>query len=187
MTTMDITHDGFGFMLAFGDLAWVPFVYSLQAYYLVSHPNDVSWPMASLIVALKREYCFLWPHVTHRVWSLLRCRTCVHDAPLAVAEAGPCHPGSLLPCRENGHFVLRVVFCAVVAPPGHLKEEGAWACLGHGGGVQAGTRRPYGHVEGGQNLSLGKSSQRGLRGGECLMWTVAAKVGLGDWGMGGVC
>ncbi|XP_077636047.1 delta(14)-sterol reductase LBR [Crocuta crocuta] len=53
LTTMDITHDGFGFMLAFGDLAWVPFVYSLQAYYLVGHPNDVSWPMASLIVALK--------------------------------------------------------------------------------------------------------------------------------------
>ena len=27
---MDITTDGFGFMLAFGDLAWVPFIYSLQ-------------------------------------------------------------------------------------------------------------------------------------------------------------
>ena len=24
LTTMDITTDGFGFMLAFGDLAWVP-------------------------------------------------------------------------------------------------------------------------------------------------------------------
>jgi delta14-sterol reductase len=31
LTTMDITTDGFGFMLAFGDLAWVPFIYSLQA------------------------------------------------------------------------------------------------------------------------------------------------------------
>ena len=30
LTTMDITTDGFGFMLAFGDLAWVPFTYSLQ-------------------------------------------------------------------------------------------------------------------------------------------------------------
>ena len=30
LTTMDITTDGFGFMLAFGDLAWVPFIYSLQ-------------------------------------------------------------------------------------------------------------------------------------------------------------
>ncbi|KAG5647001.1 hypothetical protein DXG03_001725 [Asterophora parasitica] len=33
-TTMDITTDGFGFMLAIGDLAWVPFTYSLQARYL---------------------------------------------------------------------------------------------------------------------------------------------------------
>ncbi len=32
---MDITTDGFGFMLAAGDLAWVPFTYSLQARYLV--------------------------------------------------------------------------------------------------------------------------------------------------------
>lgn len=31
LTTMDITTDGFGFMLAFGDLTWVPFTYSLQA------------------------------------------------------------------------------------------------------------------------------------------------------------
>ena len=35
LTTMDIVNDGFGFMLAFGDLAWVPFTYSLQARYLV--------------------------------------------------------------------------------------------------------------------------------------------------------
>ncbi|GAB5583314.1 delta(14)-sterol reductase LBR [Prionailurus iriomotensis] len=53
LTTMDITHDGFGFMLAFGDLVWVPFIYSFQAFYLVGHPNEVSWPMASLIIALK--------------------------------------------------------------------------------------------------------------------------------------
>lgn len=58
LTTMDIIHDGFGFMLAFGDLVWVPFVYSLQAFYLVLHPNEVSWPLAALIVALKRECSF---------------------------------------------------------------------------------------------------------------------------------
>ncbi|XP_062828684.1 delta(14)-sterol reductase LBR [Anolis carolinensis] len=52
LTTMDITHDGFGFMLAFGDLVWVPFLYSLQAFYLVNHPNEMSWPMASGIIAL---------------------------------------------------------------------------------------------------------------------------------------
>lgn len=53
LTTMDIIHDGFGFMLAFGDLVWVPFIYSFQAVYLVSHPNEVSWPVACLIIALK--------------------------------------------------------------------------------------------------------------------------------------
>lgn len=38
LTTMDITTDGFGFMLAFGDLVWVPFIYSLQARYLAVYP-----------------------------------------------------------------------------------------------------------------------------------------------------
>ena len=47
LTTMDITTDGFGFMLAFGDLAWVPFIYSLQARYLVEHdPNLAAGPVA---------------------------------------------------------------------------------------------------------------------------------------------
>merc|ERR1712118_407377 len=34
--------DGFGFMLAFGDLAWVPLTYSLQAYFLVHHDPQLS-------------------------------------------------------------------------------------------------------------------------------------------------
>ncbi|KAH0830899.1 hypothetical protein AYO21_11545 [Fonsecaea monophora] len=38
LTTMDVTTDGFGFMLAFGDLTWVPFIYSLQARYLAVYP-----------------------------------------------------------------------------------------------------------------------------------------------------
>jgi len=42
LTTMDITTDGFGFMLVFGDLGWVPFTYSLQARYLVNHDPGLS-------------------------------------------------------------------------------------------------------------------------------------------------
>ncbi|PSR80898.1 delta(14)-sterol reductase like protein [Coniella lustricola] len=38
LTTMDITTDGFGCMLAFGDLVWVPFFYSLQTRYLSVYP-----------------------------------------------------------------------------------------------------------------------------------------------------
>uniref|UniRef100_A0A8C6VSB5 Delta(14)-sterol reductase LBR n=1 Tax=Nothobranchius furzeri TaxID=105023 RepID=A0A8C6VSB5_NOTFU len=53
LTTMDLMHDGFGFMLAFGDLVWVPFTYTLQAYYLVDHPNPLSLPVLFAIVVLK--------------------------------------------------------------------------------------------------------------------------------------
>lgn len=48
-------HDGFGFMLAFGDLVWVPFTYTLQAYYLVEHPNPLGLPALAAIITLKRE------------------------------------------------------------------------------------------------------------------------------------
>jgi Delta14-sterol reductase len=43
LTTMDITTDGFGFMLSFGDLVWVPFIYSIQAHYLAIHPVHLGW------------------------------------------------------------------------------------------------------------------------------------------------
>ncbi|XP_002735928.1 delta(14)-sterol reductase LBR-like [Saccoglossus kowalevskii] len=53
LTTMDIVHDGFGFMLAFGDLVWVPFTYSLQTRYLVDHPLDLSYISIAAIIAIK--------------------------------------------------------------------------------------------------------------------------------------
>ena len=56
LTTMDLMHDGFGFMLAFGDLVWVPFTYTLQAYYLVGHPNPLSLPLLTVIILLKCMY-----------------------------------------------------------------------------------------------------------------------------------
>lgn len=49
---MDIVHDGFGFMLAFGDLTWVPFTYSLQANFLVVHPHSLGPVGAAAIVLL---------------------------------------------------------------------------------------------------------------------------------------
>jgi delta14-sterol reductase len=46
---MDITTDGFGWMLAFGDLAWVPFTYSTQSRFLVDHPVKLA-PWGVLLV-----------------------------------------------------------------------------------------------------------------------------------------
>jgi hypothetical protein len=53
LTTMDITTDGLGFMLAFGDLSWVPFTYSLQARVLVDFPQQLSVLAIIGIVLLK--------------------------------------------------------------------------------------------------------------------------------------
>jgi len=53
LTTVDITTDGFGFMLAFGDLAWVPFTYTLQSRFLSQVPVHMSAPAIVGILALK--------------------------------------------------------------------------------------------------------------------------------------
>lgn len=49
---MDITADGFGMMLAFGDLVWVPFTYSLQARYLAMYPQTLSFPFLVGVIGL---------------------------------------------------------------------------------------------------------------------------------------
>ena len=38
LSTIDVTTDGFGFMLVFGDLVWLPFTYSWQTRYLAVYP-----------------------------------------------------------------------------------------------------------------------------------------------------
>lgn len=42
LTMMDIVTDGFGFMLCFGDLAWVPFTYTYKCKFLYHYPQDHS-------------------------------------------------------------------------------------------------------------------------------------------------
>lgn len=52
LSTMDITTDGFGFMLCFGDLAWVPFTYSIQARYLVENDPQLSYTALAVILGI---------------------------------------------------------------------------------------------------------------------------------------
>lgn len=52
LTMMDITTDGFGFMLAFGDLSLVPFTYCLQARYLSVSPIELGNTKCGLIVGV---------------------------------------------------------------------------------------------------------------------------------------
>ncbi|KAI1314805.1 erg24, C-14 sterol reductase [Mortierella claussenii] len=51
LTTMDITTDGFGFMLANGLLTWLPMNYSLQARFLAAYPVDMSLAHTILVIA----------------------------------------------------------------------------------------------------------------------------------------
>jgi delta14-sterol reductase len=52
LTTIDITTDGFGMMLSFGDLVWVPFIYSQQTRYLSTHPVSLGPLRLAGIIAL---------------------------------------------------------------------------------------------------------------------------------------
>ncbi|KAG9284761.1 hypothetical protein G9A89_000910, partial [Geosiphon pyriformis] len=53
LTTLDITMDGFGWMLSFGNISWVAFMYPLQTRYLALHPVHLSWLQIIGIVSLK--------------------------------------------------------------------------------------------------------------------------------------
>ena len=55
LTTIDITTDGFGFMLAFGDLVWLPFIYSLQARYLAVDPVHLG-PLGIAVVLAPQAF-----------------------------------------------------------------------------------------------------------------------------------
>jgi Delta14-sterol reductase len=52
LSTWDIRHERFGWMLCWGDLVWVPFTYTLQAYYLVEHAHELPPWGTGAIVAL---------------------------------------------------------------------------------------------------------------------------------------
>ncbi|MFW5920585.1 MAG: hypothetical protein ACOCUS_02005, partial [Polyangiales bacterium] len=52
LTTWDIRHEPFGWMLGWGSLVWVPFTYALQGLYLVQHPVELPWWAIAAITAL---------------------------------------------------------------------------------------------------------------------------------------
>jgi 7-dehydrocholesterol reductase len=52
LKTIDIAHDHFGWMLAWGDLVWLPYMYTLQGFYLVFNPVDLSSGYALFVLAV---------------------------------------------------------------------------------------------------------------------------------------
>ena len=52
LKTIDISHDHFGWMLAWGDSVWLPYMYTLQGFYLLNNPVDLSGLHAGLVLLL---------------------------------------------------------------------------------------------------------------------------------------
>uniref|UniRef100_A0A8C2WK91 Delta(14)-sterol reductase TM7SF2 n=1 Tax=Cyclopterus lumpus TaxID=8103 RepID=A0A8C2WK91_CYCLU len=113
LTTMDIVHDGFGFMLVFGDLAWVPFTYGLQASFLVVHPQALSPLGAATIIALngletiatatgKRLLVSGW-------WGIVRHPNYLGDLLMALAWSLPCGFSHLLPYFYVVYFTVLLI------------------------------------------------------------------------------
>lgn len=52
LVMMDIITDGLGYMLTFGDIVWVPFLYSTQTRYLSVYPLQLGWAGVSAVSAV---------------------------------------------------------------------------------------------------------------------------------------
>jgi len=52
LTTMDVIMDGFGFMLSFGDLVWVPFIYNFQTRYLAMFPLELGLKGLAMVLGV---------------------------------------------------------------------------------------------------------------------------------------
>ncbi|XP_023374225.1 delta(14)-sterol reductase isoform X2 [Otolemur garnettii] len=127
LTTMDITHDGFGFMLAFGDLAWVPFTYSLQAQFLLYHPQSLGLPMASVICLINGQsgrgtkLGLTFPH------PLLFILFMQHPQPLVTTSSV-----GLIPRKTLSERILLIPEWLVLKPSRQPQDGSCW-CLGGGG------------------------------------------------------
>jgi protein-S-isoprenylcysteine O-methyltransferase Ste14 len=60
LTTWDIKHENFGFVLAWGCLVWIPFAYSLQPLFLVLNPEPLPWWGATGIFVLNALAFYLF-------------------------------------------------------------------------------------------------------------------------------
>jgi len=66
LRTIDIAHDHFGFMLAWGDPVWLPWMYTLQGYFLVFHPVEQSLPVSAAILGLGFLGYYIFRSVNHQ-------------------------------------------------------------------------------------------------------------------------
>lgn len=66
LRTIDIAHDHMGFYLAWGDLVWLPLMYTLQAQYLYYNPVDLSLSASVSILSLGLGGYYIFRATNHQ-------------------------------------------------------------------------------------------------------------------------
>lgn len=66
LKTIDIHHDHFGWMLAWGDSVWLPFMYTLQALYLVFNPVELSFAYALFVLVFGLVGFYIFASANHQ-------------------------------------------------------------------------------------------------------------------------
>ncbi|XP_072168612.1 7-dehydrocholesterol reductase-like [Diadema setosum] len=64
--TIDMHHDHFGWYLAWGDMVYLPFMYTLQAFYLVVNPVELSWPVFTMVLLLGTSGYYIFRSVNRQ-------------------------------------------------------------------------------------------------------------------------
>uniref|UniRef100_UPI00398EAC15 delta(14)-sterol reductase LBR-like isoform X2 n=1 Tax=Pristiophorus japonicus TaxID=55135 RepID=UPI00398EAC15 len=60
--TKEIVNDTFGYIMTFGEMVWIPFTSSLQALYLVHHPQELSYLQVAIIIVIYAVGIFIYCH-----------------------------------------------------------------------------------------------------------------------------
>ncbi|XP_067831116.1 delta(14)-sterol reductase TM7SF2-like isoform X2 [Heptranchias perlo] len=58
--TKEITSDMFGYIMTFGEIVWIPFTSSLQAIYLLHHPQELTYLQVAIIVLIYAVGFFIY-------------------------------------------------------------------------------------------------------------------------------
>jgi protein-S-isoprenylcysteine O-methyltransferase Ste14 len=127
LTTMDIVMDGFGFMLAFGDLAWVPAMYSLQPRFLAvavgAHAPSAAFALAGAVAGCAGFYVFRAANAQKDTFKTNPTHPSVARLPVIVHENGRLLAGGWWGAARHVNYAgdlllaLGMSICTGVASP----------------------------------------------------------------------
>ncbi|KAL8717081.1 MAG: hypothetical protein Q9225_005648 [Loekoesia sp. 1 TL-2023] len=139
LSTMDITTDGFGFMLAFGDLVWLPFIYSLQARYLAVYPVQLGLTGVTGVLAVQAFGYWIFRSSNN---EKNRFRTNPKDSRIAHLQYMQTKSGSKLLTsgwwgfsrhpNYLGDWIMAWSYCLPTGIAGYVVKHGSPVIMSHG-------------------------------------------------------